>query len=151
MRARRCQHTDDLLSWQPPQVEARFEPMRVRSATPSGKVCRALSEAMKEDGRSREEIAAALSEHLGEPISRDSLDAWASEAREASNIAGYRLIGLVSVLRSKELLNELLARTDMIVVDRKYRPLIERQLMEEAQTRIKKMIQKVDKEWKGLK
>ncbi|SDR40313.1 hypothetical protein [Pseudovibrio sp. Tun.PSC04-5.I4] len=151
MRTIRCQQTDDLLNWQPPQVEARFEPARVRSATPSGKVCRTLSEAMKKDGRSREEIAAALSVHLGESISRDSLDAWASEAREASNISGYRLISLISVLKSKELLNEFLARTDMVVIDRKYLPLIERQVMEEQKKLIQKMIRQIDYEMRGQK
>ncbi|MDX5595293.1 hypothetical protein [Pseudovibrio sp. SPO723] len=151
MRTRRCQHTGDLLSWQPPKVEARFDPDRVRAASLPAKVARALSEALRTDRRSREEVAAALSDRLGEAIRRDSLDAWASEARESSNISAYRLMALVAVLNSKELLNELLTGTDMIVVDRKYRPLIERELMEEAQLRLKRMIQQADREWRGKK
>ncbi|MFN7168388.1 MAG: hypothetical protein ACK4NV_15170, partial [Pannonibacter sp.] len=59
-KARRDTLTVDLLSWEPPQVEARFDAQRVRAATLAGKVCRVLAEAMKEDGRSRDEIAAEL-------------------------------------------------------------------------------------------
>ncbi|WP_093176014.1 hypothetical protein [Pseudovibrio sp. Tun.PSC04-5.I4] len=68
MRTHRCQQTDDLLSWQPPQVEARFDPTRVRAATAQAKVCRALSEAFKVDQRSREEIATVLSKQLAATV-----------------------------------------------------------------------------------
>lgn len=151
MRKWRCEHTQDLLSWEPPKVEARFDPIRVRAHTPQAKVSKALSEALKIDGRSREEIATALSKQLGETVSRDSLDAWASEARETSNISAYRLMALAVVLNSKELLNEMLSDSEMIVVDRKYLPLIKRQLIEDQQERLKKMLRSCDEEMRRMK
>ncbi len=144
MRRRRCEQTPDLLSWKPPAVEARFDPARVRAATPQAKVARVLSEALKKDGRSREQIAAALSRELGESVRRDSLDAWASEAREGSNIAAYRLMALAGLLNSKELLNELLDGTGLVVVEKRYAPLITKQLILEQQERLKKMARQCD-------
>ncbi|MBO9421743.1 hypothetical protein J7481_19705 [Labrenzia sp. R4_2] len=143
--------TGDLLSWEPPKVEARFEEARVRAATLAGKVCRVVSEAMKEDGRSREEIAVELSDYLGEDISRDSLDAWASEARDKNNVSAYRLIALVKLLNSPEMLNELLADTEFLVVDRKYKALIERELAIETREKLNRMIDAADAEWKSRK
>lgn len=150
-KARRDTLTVDLLSWEPPQVEARFDAQRVRAATLAGKVCRVLAEAMKEDGRSRDEIAAELSAYLGEDISRDSLDAWASEARDKSNVGAYRLIALVKLLNSPEMLNELLTDTPFLVVDRKYRSLIERELAIETRERLDRFISASDAEWRSRK
>ncbi|WP_093176009.1 hypothetical protein [Pseudovibrio sp. Tun.PSC04-5.I4] len=58
---------------------------------------------------------------------------------------------LVAVLNSKELLNELLDGTDMIVVDRKYLPLIKRQLIEDQQERLKKMLKSCDADLRRMK
>ena len=151
VKARGDQMTGDLLSWQPPKVEARLEEERVRAATLAGKVCRVLAEALKVDGRSREDIAAEVSEFLGEEISRDSLDAWASEARERNNVAAYRLIALVKVLGAPAILNELLADTDMLVVDRKYKALIERELALETRARLDRFIEAQDAAWRAHK
>lgn len=147
-KARGDKMTGDLLSWEPPEVAPRFEETRVRAASLAGKVCRVLAEALKEDGRSREEIATALSEFLGEEISRDTMDAWTSEARENNNISAYRFFGLAQILASPELLNELLTDTDLIVVDRKYQPLIERELALETKEKLEQFITERDKRWK---
>lgn len=141
--------TGDLLNWEPPKVEARFEETRVRAATLAGKVCRVLAEALKQDGRSREEMASDLSNYLGEDISRDSLDAFSSEAREKNNISAYRLFALFKLLKAPELLNELLADTDFFVVDRKYRPLIDRELAKETRKKLDRLIDAADAEWKS--
>lgn len=140
--------TGDLLSWEPPDVAPRFDETRVRASSLAGKVCRAMSEALKEDMRSREDLAAELSDYLGEEISRDTLDAWTSEAREKHNVAAYRFFALARILASPALLNELLAETDMIVVDRKYQPLIERELALEAREKLEQFISERDKRWK---
>lgn len=148
-KARGDKLTGDLLSWEPPIVEARFEECRVRAASLAGKVCRVIAEAMKEDGRSREDIASELSDYLGEEISRDSLDAWSSEAREKNNIAGYRLIALMNLLSSPEMLNELLTDTDFVLVPRKYKPLIERELALEVREKMDRFIAASDAEWRS--
>ncbi|WP_395173930.1 hypothetical protein [Roseibium alexandrii] len=106
---------------------------------------------MKEDGRTREEIATELSDYLGEDISRDSLDAFSSEAREKNNISAYRLFALFKLLKAPELLNELLADTDFLVVDRKYKSLIDRELAIETREKINRWIDAADAEWKSRK
>jgi hypothetical protein len=147
-KARGDKMTGDLLSWEPPKVAPRFEETRVRASSLARKVCRVLAESLKEDGRSREDIAAQLSEFLGEEISRDSMDAWTSEARENNNISAYRYFALARILGSAEMLNELLTDTNMIVVDQKYQPLIERELALEKKEALEQFIASRDKEWR---
>lgn len=151
VRTRRDNLTGDLLSWEPPKIESRFDKSRVRSASLSGKVCRVVSEALREDGRSREAVAKELSHYLGEEIRRDSVDAWASEARSKNNIAAYRLIALVKLLNSPGMLNDLLDDTGLVVVDRKYMPLIERELAIEAREKMDRFIAATDAEWRSRK
>ena len=147
-KARGDKLTGDLLSWEPPKVAPRYEETRVRAASLAGKVCRVLAEALKEDGRSREEIAIALSDYLGEAISKGSIDTWTAEAREGNNIPAYRFFALAQILGSSEMLNELLADTNMIVVDQKYQPLIERELALEKKADLEQFIASRDKEWR---
>ncbi|EFO32464.1 conserved hypothetical protein [Roseibium sp. TrichSKD4] len=150
-KARRDTLTGDLLSWEPPKVEARYEETRVRAATLRGKVCRVVTEAMDKDGRSRDEIAGELSAYLREPISADTTYQWTSEANENRNIPGYALIGLAEILNAPEILNELLANSGFVVVDRKYIPLIEREIAIEQRERMDRFIAASDAEWKTRK
>lgn len=143
--------TGDLLSWEPPEVEPRFEQTRVRAASLAGKVCRVLAEAMDKDGRGRDDLAGELSEFLGEEISADTLYAWTSEARDRNNISAYRLIALVKLLNSPEILNELLIETEFMVIDRAFKPLIERELAIEARRKMDRFIEASDAEWKARK
>jgi hypothetical protein len=56
----------------------------------------AVARMLKEDPRSREEVAGRMSALLGEEISRWMLDAYASEAREAHHISAARFLALVA-------------------------------------------------------
>ncbi len=69
----------DLLDWQPPQSVVAFEPARVRAATITGQIARAVAETLRDAaaaGASREHIAARMSEITGERVSRAMLDAY---------------------------------------------------------------------------
>ena len=147
-QARGDKMTGDLLSWEPPKVAPRYEEARVRASSLAGKVCRVLSEALKEDGRSRDDIAEELSDYLGEEISSGTIDTWTSEARENNNISAYRFFALAQILGSAEMFNELLTGTRMIVVDQKYQPLIERELALEKKADLEQFIASRDKEWR---
>ncbi|MDH7971752.1 hypothetical protein QH494_06110 [Sphingomonas sp. AR_OL41] len=61
---------------------------------------------LKDDVRSREEIAGAVSAAIGEDVSRWMLDAYASPARDTHNISFGKAIALMSVTENCALLEE---------------------------------------------
>lgn len=69
-----------------------------------------VGQVLKEDARSRDEIAGAMTALIGEEISRFALDAWASEAREQHNVSAARLLALIAVTSRYDLLDVLLRR-----------------------------------------
>lgn len=66
--------------------------------------------ALKDDGRSRFEIAGAMSALLNEDVSKAMLDAYAAEGRETHNISAARLLALVAVTERFDLLDALVRR-----------------------------------------
>lgn len=72
------------------------------------KVAAAVGIALKDDARSREEIAAAMSSMLGEEVTRWMLDGYASEARETVNISLHRFLALIAACKRPDLLDRLL-------------------------------------------
>jgi hypothetical protein len=65
---------------------------------------------LKDDPRTRPEIAGAMSALLGEDITGFMLDAYASEARENHNISAARFLAFVAVTRRYDLLDHVLRR-----------------------------------------
>lgn len=61
---------------------------------------------LNSDGRSRREIAAAMSDLLSESISKEMLDAYASPAREQHKVPASRLFALVAVTGRHDLLDQ---------------------------------------------
>lgn len=150
-KVRRDTQTIDWLDpsqWSPPEVEERFEPAKVRASTLPAKVSRVLSEALRGAGKSREDVAGELSDFLDEDVTTAMLDTYASEAREKNNIPAYRLMALVALLDRPEILNELLSDTRFMVIDRKFKPLIERELAIEMRENLDRFIGKSDSDWK---
>lgn len=72
----------------------------------AGKVARAL----KDDIRSRDVIAGAMSALLNEEVTRWMLDAYASPARDAHNIPFHRMLALISVTGRVDLLDKAMRR-----------------------------------------
>lgn len=94
MTRRRDDLTLDMFSWQPPEVVERYEDRRILATTWRDKVARAVSETLNSCGFSREEVAERMSAELGEDISKTTLDAYASQAKEAHSIPFARVIAL---------------------------------------------------------
>ena len=65
---------------------------------------------LKEDSRSRYELAGAMSELLDDDVSKTMLDAYASEAKEAWAISAARLLALTAVTDRYDLLDRLTRR-----------------------------------------
>lgn len=80
-------------------------------------VASAVGLALKDDARSREEVAGAMSALLGEEVSRWMLDGYSSEAREAVNISFHRFLALVAVTNRHDLLDAMLRRIGAIALE----------------------------------
>jgi len=87
VKARGDTRTMDLLDWEPAPIVAAFVPERVRCSSLRAKIARAVSEAMKDAPECREVLAAGMGAWLGEDVSENMLNAYASEAREEHSIS----------------------------------------------------------------
>jgi hypothetical protein len=101
-------------SIEPGQLGFTFDPPApaVRDADLAGfgaVIAACVGRALKDDPRSRDEIAGAMSALLAEPVTRCMLDAYASEARDQHNISACRFHALIAVTRRFDLL-DLVAR-----------------------------------------
>lgn len=66
--------------------------------------------ALKGDPRSRHEIGGAMSALLDDRVSKEMLDAYASESRDAHNISAARLLALIAVTERFDLFDRLARR-----------------------------------------
>ncbi len=73
-------------------------------------IAAAVGTVLKDDARSRQEIAGAMSALLGEEISALMLDAYASEARGNHNIPTHRALAMVAVTGRFDVMDALLRR-----------------------------------------
>lgn len=69
-----------------------------------------VSRALREDPRSRFEIAGAVSALLGEEVSKFMLDAYASEAREEHNVSAERWLAILAATARFDILDATLIR-----------------------------------------
>lgn len=79
-------------------------------------IAKSVARALRDDSRSRDDIARALSELLDEDVSRCMLDAYASEARETHNISAARLFALIAVTSRHDILDHVLRRIGAAVL-----------------------------------
>lgn len=152
MTRRRDAHTPDLFrDFTPPPVVERFAPERVKAARCSARVSRAIAEAIKESGHSRDVIAHQMGEYLGETVTSAMLDQYSSTANEKNNIPAHRLVALFAVTGDLRLMNALLADTGAVVVDAKYEALIRREMLKEAADRIERERAAADAQWRAAR
>jgi len=96
---RRDPGTLDLLrDWEPDDGVERFDDRAVRAADLRMRIARAVSQALKDASLSREAAAEQMSEFLGDEVSKNMLDAYASAARDSHTISFERLVALCAVL-----------------------------------------------------
>lgn len=122
---KRDDRTLDLLAWEPPALVDRFDETSVRAATLRARIAHAVSATMKDCRLAREEIARRMSDWLGEKVTKNMLDAYASEAREAHTIPFLKLLALVHVTRDVRLLQLGAELFDRSVVEDRWLPWVE--------------------------
>lgn len=127
VRQRSDRKTLDLLSWHPssPKVE-RFDEQMVRAATISGKIALAVSRILadvkvrEKEPLEREDVARRMGEFLGEEVSKNMLDAYASQSREDHKISVPRAVALMHATDDYRLLTLLAEELGLTVIPRKY-------------------------------
>jgi hypothetical protein len=120
VKVRGDDRTLDLLDWEPPMIVRRYDEERVRTASLRSRIARAVSETLKEAAGSREEIAEAMSAWLGEEVSVNMLNAYASEAREDHSIPYLRLLALMHATGDVRLLQMGAEMFNHVVADNRY-------------------------------
>ncbi|MET4206877.1 hypothetical protein [Bradyrhizobium sp. LA2.1] len=134
-----------------PPVARRFSQERVRADRVSVRIARAVAEAIKESGRSREEIAEEMSNYLGEKVTADVLYQYSSPANERSNIPAHRLIALLAVTGDDRLINAAVQDTPFIAISNRFEPLIQREIAREEIARLKSLEEEADAKWRASK
>ncbi|WP_170328536.1 hypothetical protein [Ruegeria arenilitoris] len=126
MSRHRDPNTLDMFSdWQLPQVYVTLPPEVATGGNLSSQIARAVSRALKASDLSREQIADAMSEYLGEEFSKNMLDVYASEARESHRITLERFVALIHVTNQHGLLGFVAEQFGLVVVPERYSDLIE--------------------------
>jgi hypothetical protein len=134
----------------PPPVVARFDAGRIKASSVAGRIKRAIAEALKDSGRSREAIAAKMSAFLaGEPVKSGVLAQYTSTANDGHNMPAHRLAALFAATGDLRLLNALLEGTGAIAVDAKYEALIRREMLREAREQLDREHEEADKQWRA--
>lgn len=120
--------TLDMFADQPALYPVRRPPEpRAELAGFDSRLCRAMSQALKEHPESREIVAARMAEILGQPgFSKHMLDKYTAESCETHAIGVSRLLALVIVTRATWLLDLLAEQAGCVVMEREEARLAER-------------------------
>lgn len=150
MSPRRDDKTLDLFTeWTPPAVAVRFDARRVLAVPLSQRISRLVAQTLRECTTPRAEIAQQLSEFLGEDVSENMLDRYASEADGTHNITLYRALGLLKVTEDVRLLGSELEPLGYAVIPAKYLAAIRDAMYQDAMEQLKRQ-QRVERaKWKG--
>lgn len=124
---------DMFTDWEPPEVSVRLPDEVATGGNLGSRIARAVGRVLKASELSREEIAAGMSEYLGQEVSKNMLDAYASEAREDHKISLERMIALVAVTGETGMIGFIADMFGLVVVPEKYSDLIELHFIEEQE------------------
>jgi desulfoferrodoxin (superoxide reductase-like protein) len=118
---RRDDNTMDLFKdYTPPEVVKRFDEAITRAGTLRSAVARAVSASMKDSGKTRSQLASEMTDSLGEEVTENMLNAYASEARESHTIPYVRLVALAQVTGDARLLQIGAEQIGHVVADLRY-------------------------------
>ncbi len=134
--------------WEPPRIAV--GPSDTETRGPLDLVItRLISTAIKKSERSREDIAQHVSAYLGRPVSKDTLDAWASPAKANNRIPLDAFVALIDATGDHDLLGWLPAQHGYVVVPARYADLIELHLLEEREAEIARRKAAVQARYRG--
>lgn len=134
VRARGDKLTADLFSWEPPKVAAGFDDGAVRGSRIGNQISQVVKLALQ--GHDRTAVAERMSEELGQTISLNMIEKYASEAAEAHKITLERFVALIEATGCIDALAFLAERFDHVVVPERYAAIVELHLLEEHEQEI---------------
>ncbi len=138
-----------LLDWRPPEVTPKFDEVQVRSVSLRGRLARAVSTALKDADLTRDEIASRMSEFLGEPVTPNMLDAYASEAREDHVITVIRLVALARVTEDARLYQMLMDGSGYCVIPDRYMGAIQEAMLDDKIAELEQQKALARRTWRG--
>lgn len=141
--------TMDLFAWKPPALAKTFDATEVRAASLRSSIAKAVSLALKDCGKSREQTAQSVGAYLGEDCPKNMLDAYASESREDHSPSLLRFVGLLHATRDIRLLNLIANLFGWVVIDQKYLPAIEEAICQDKIEELQQRKAQARKNWKG--
>lgn len=142
--------TMDLLNWEPPQVAVRFtDEAAVRAVSVSQRLSRAVAATLREAEIGREEVAERMGEYLGEEVSKNMLDAYASQAREAHNITLARAFALLHATGDARILGAELKTFGLAIIPERYLAAVEEAMWAEQEERARQRRLAARSKWKG--
>ena len=148
MRKRDTFTIDMFKGFEPSPVVARYAEEQVRAATMAARMARAVTATLKAAG-DRAKVAGDMSKYLGERVTENMLNQYASQANAQHTIPAHRLIALAIVTGDARLINALLTDTGLIAVEAKYEQLIDREVLREEADRIQRKIAEKDAKWRA--
>ena len=150
-KARSDTLTGDLLSWEPERVAVGFDAGQVRGSRMASRISQAVSLALRDCDRSRAEVARVMSADLGYPVSEATLDAYASEAKEAHKITLERFIALIEATGCHDLLGFVAEIFGFACVPQKYAEIIELHQIEEHEREVLARKQALQAKWRSAR
>ncbi|SIP89162.1 hypothetical protein SAMN05880590_10128 [Rhizobium sp. RU35A] len=135
--------------YQPAPVVDRFADDEVRAWSLAGRLSKAIALTIEDSGMTREQIAVAMSEISKSPVSKATLDAYTSQAKEQNQISAVRLAALVAVTGDPRALNVLLEEAGLIAIPRKYEALLKRERARELREQLEREEKAADAEWRA--
>ncbi len=127
---------DMFTDWQPPKVAVSLPPEVTSGGNLGSRIARAISRTLKTSDMTREEIAQGMSDYLGDKVTKNMLDAYASEGREHHKITWERVIALVHVTGQHGLIGFMAEMFELAAVPTKYSDIIELYHIEEQEKRL---------------
>lgn len=137
----------ELLNWEPPQIVKRYDEERVRTHSLNHKISRAIAETLSETELERADVARRMSEFLGEEVSRNMLNAYASPAREDHNISYVRLLALMHATNDVRLLQIGAEMFGHVVAENKYLDWIKLGMEADRRDQAQRVASEVDQEF----
>lgn len=144
---RRDKSTNDLFNWEPPEIVKRYDDERVRTVSLSHRIARAVSETLSESDLERADVARRMSEFLGEEVTLNMVNAYASPAREDHNISYVRLLALTHATGDVRLLQIGAEMFGHVVAEDKYLDWIKLGMDAERRDQVQRIASEVDQEF----
>ena len=123
-----------LLAWEAQAVRVGYSDEVAGGGDLASQISRLIGQALrdaKDAGRDRNDVARAMGEQLGRPITKNQIDKWASEASDDQRIPLDAFIALITATQELRLLAFIPARFGCAVVEDRYADLIELQELQQ--------------------